>query len=596
MAEFGGGPFVPTDDSLGGVTSIGATGPGRLLDSLQFTPYLVPLCVSIVVTTAVMCYGLIQGRDNGFDKTDIAFVNMLCGGTIWTGTRIVQLATSEVVLKEVMVACMYVGYGMAVVSLLFFALSYTGRERYVRPENVVLVSIVPVIGVVLAAVNIEFQIMWEVEKITTEEGHVFIDRQFLPLFYPITVYAYSVLLVGLYLLFKMAITSQRLYRRQAFAIIAGTLIPMTTGALFVIGRIPLLPDYINPTPIAFAVLGLLFGYSVYCFELLDVVPIGRETAWDEMDDAVVTLDSERRVVDCNAAAHELFDAPDDYVGQSAAAFFDPVSTEFLEPGETTSDVDTQLTTRIDGEERHFSLSTSPIGKGDEHGSGQVVVLRDITSLKRREAEFDLLRQVQSRVLRHNLRNELNAIRGNAEVLAEVVDEDHDDRAKDVIEASDKLLSISRKARLVEEIVDTDADSVEYELPTLLEETVATIRERDNDVTIELDVPERCRVEASPKLGVAIENLLENAVEHGRPIDPHVHVSLRDDDGTRLSITDNGPGIPEQEVTVLEDGGESQLTHGSGLGLWFVKLVADRSDAELDFDSGPDGTDVTLRFE
>jgi signal transduction histidine kinase len=448
----------------------------------------------------------------------------------------------------------------------------------------------------LAVANIWRPLLWTITT-TSESPPVFIDRVFLPLFYPIVAYSYLVLLAGLYWLLRMAITSQQLYRWQSVAIVVGTLMPMTTGALFVTNNVPLLPGHIDPTPVGFAGLGVLYGYSVYRFQLLDVVPIGREKAWDEMDDAVVTLDQDCRVVDCNAAARELFDAGTDYVGMPARTFFGPVSEELLGAIAEEMTVDTQLSARIDGEQRHFSLSASPIGDGgsERDMEGQVLVLRENTSLKRREQESELLREVQSRVLRHNLRNELNAIRGNAELLAEVVDEQYDDRAKDVIDASDKLLSISRKARLVEEIVDTDVESREYDLSTLLEQLAEAARAQYDDVTIDLDVPERCRVDASPKLDAAIENLIENAIEHGQGANPHVRVSLTGGETPRLSVTDNGSGIPEQEVKVLEDGGESQLTHGSGLGLWFVKLVADRSDAELSFDTGPEGTDVTLQF-
>lgn len=570
--------------------------PESFLDSVQFTPYVLPFLGSLALTVGVMLYGLNQGRKRGFDTVTLSFICMLGSGTIWTASRVLQLSTANIFFKEVMSATLYVGYGGAVVSLFCFALAYTGRESYVTRRTVVLLSVVPTIGFILATANIHTPLLFEVEQVS--DSPTFINRQFLPLFVPILAYSYLVLLAGLYLLFKMAITSQHLYRWQSIAIVAGTVLPMTTGILFVTNSVPLLPEYIDPTPIAFAGLGTLYGYSIYRFQLLDVVPIGRETAWNEMDDAVVTLGPARRVVDCNAAARQLFDVGTEYAGMPATDFFGPVSEDLFETFESGRAVDSQLKTRLDGEDRHFSLSASPIGEdGNEQSQqGQVLVLREITSLKRREEESELLREVQSRVLRHNLRNELNAIRGNAELLVEVVDDEYDDRAADVIDASDKLLSISRKARLVEEIVDTDVDSREYDLSALLDGMVDAARAEYGDATIDLDVPDRCPVEASPKLDAAIENLIENAIEHGRHGNPHVRVSLTGGETTCLSVTDNGTGIPEQEVKVLEDGGESQLTHGSGLGLWFVKLVADRSNADLSFDSSAEGTDVMLRFE
>jgi signal transduction histidine kinase len=232
----------------------------------------------------------------------------------------------------------------------------------------------------------------------------------------------------------------------------------------------------------------------------------------------------------------------------------------------------------------------------------VIVFQDITQLKRREEalrtreqELDLLRQVQSRVLRHNIRNELTTVRGNAEVVEAVVDEAYEPRVQDIIEASDDLLSISAKARVVEEIIDEDKALVEYDLRRCVEEAIATIEEEHPAAELSLDGPENCSVQAAPQLGVAIENILENAIVHNDSPTPRVAVVIDGSEHPQVSVADDGPGIPEQEVAVIEDGAETSLEHGSGIGLWVVKWVANRSDARLAFDTSEEGTTVSLRF-
>jgi signal transduction histidine kinase len=107
--------------------------------------------------------------------------------------------------------------------------------------------------------------------------------------------------------------------------------------------------------------------------------------------------------------------------------------------------------------------------------------------------------------------------------------------------------------------------------------------------------EECEAKASPHLQTAVENLLENAAIHSESDQPEATVHLKNGSRKELTVSDNGPGIPDQELTVLEKGSEDALEHGSGLGLWLVKWIADRSDADLEFETGAAGTDVRLQF-
>lgn len=62
----------------------------------------------------------------------------------------------------------------------------------------------------------------------------------------------------------------------------------------------------------------------------------------------------------------------------------------------------------------------------------------------------------------------------------------------------------------------------------------------------------------------------------------------------VGVADDGPGIPDHERAVLEDGRETPLEHGSGLGLW---IVVWKSGGAVEFEpNDPEGTVVTSRFD
>lgn len=90
----------------------------------------------------------------------------------------------------------------------------------------------------------------------------------------------------------------------------------------------------------------------------------------------------------------------------------------------------------------------------------------------------------------------------------------------------------------------------------------------------------------------------------RPADGRIVISARrlDDGGIRLSISDNGPGIPAERIPVLfTPFGSAQRAYirsdgGLGLGLPLVKSLIELHDGEIWLDSVPgEGTRVHLRL-
>ena len=101
------------------------------------------------------------------------------------------------------------------------------------------------------------------------------------------------------------------------------------------------------------------------------------------------------------------------------------------------------------------------------------------------------------------------------------------------------------------------------------------------------------------LGQALANLLDNAIKYSAPGGRITLELAASEKGARLAVTDNGPGIPEeqrervlQRFVRLDD---SRGTPGSGLGLSLVAAVAKLHDVELNLLGNEPGLKVTLDF-
>jgi PAS domain S-box-containing protein len=248
--------------------------------------------------------------------------------------------------------------------------------------------------------------------------------------------------------------------------------------------------------------------------------------------------------------------------------------------------------------RYFLFRGVPIdGPGD--GTEGFGIYTDITEQKTRQRRLRVL----NRVLRHNLRNEMNVIVGNADIVAEAVedcdalgtDADVRSRVREITDTATDVAEIGERVRQLERALDrSGVGSVDA---TAL---VADVGERYRGhptATVEIALPDSLPVRGGDLLSVAVDDLVENAVEHGDPPTTVTVSGQRAGEWVELSVADDGPGIPAEEIAALSDDADtSQLSHGSGLGLWLVDWLATSLGGEVTFgDNDPRGSVVTLRL-
>lgn len=231
--------------------------------------------------------------------------------------------------------------------------------------------------------------------------------------------------------------------------------------------------------------------------------------------------------------------------------------------------------------------------------GYLLVRAGQRSLAASAAELDRLdRQatVLRRVLRHNVRNTVNVVRGYAEAVAEETDDPQCAAfAEEIVDSADELAAVGGKAKSLGTLTGPDPGGTEpVDLATVARGAARTIRRRYPDAAVEVDLPERLRVEAHPRLEEALRNLIENGIEHDDG-DPRVRVVLAESEPDRVTVAvlDDGPGVPAVERRVVESGTETALVHSTGLGLWIARAVVARSGGELRVEDRGDGTAVAL---
>ncbi len=324
-----------------------------------------------------------------------------------------------------------------------------------------------------------------------------------------------------------------------------------------------------------------------------------ESILESVDDGIYRLDADGRIEYINQAAldaHEFSYDRDDVVGAFATAVLPADDIEacidaiqsLVADADATSEQVPVTVEDADGTGVPAELNLALLPSDDDgHYAGSVGVLRDVTERRRR----DQMLRVLNRVLRHNLRNDMNVVLGMTQLVDAECNAvgDYTDRIEYVAE---NLVELGAKANVVEELTGLDGNAPESaDVVSIVEHAVDTVVPADGNVTV--DAPESAVASVPPLFEVAVENVVENAFEHDD--DPTVDVVVRRRERTvAVAVTDDGPGLPAAELDALRSQTETPLEHASGLGLWLTDWIVDFADGTVTYDVDA-GTTVTIEL-
>jgi PAS domain S-box-containing protein len=249
--------------------------------------------------------------------------------------------------------------------------------------------------------------------------------------------------------------------------------------------------------------------------------------------------------------------------------------------------------RPDGSLLDTRVWAAPLG--DDRSVGATFVVLDVTEQRGRRQRLAVL----NRVLRHNIRNDVNVAAGHLDRLAERLPDD-DPNLRIVRDRLDGIVELSDTARRIERVADTDrTDTVPFDLVDVLTDCTERLRRTAPEADIHVTLPDRAVVVGHELLPHAFENVLENAVEHNDAEHPHVAVDLMppptEEGRFQVRIADDGPGLPPVERQVLRTAEETQLTLSTGLGLWVTNWIVRGSSGRIDVDCGDGGTTVVVEL-
>jgi signal transduction histidine kinase len=462
----------------------------------------------------------------------------------------------------------YLVWSVSSVPWFLFTLQYTGRVMDIRWQTVVLLY-TPLLGY---ALNIAISFL-NIEGLLVVQSLIGAGT---------FLYALSLVLVGSALLLW---TTYQYGHLSFFA--AGLLVTGPIG-VFLTANVQTVLAELTPLTVGFLTSGYLFlllvsALGVVRYETFEVTPavgtLGEREIVREIDDLVFVVDDDTHIIECNEAVAETLDR------SRTGVLGSDLSTVLGHDRDELAARETVTLDTVDGK-RRYDPQLSAITDQHDRELGVLVSLHDVTERELREQRLTVL----NRVLRHNLRNKIEVVKGHAEVLDANGDSEH---LRTILDTADSIGDLGDSARRIDQFVSGSPSSncTEVDVAATIHEQLERLDTPSHDVTVSVDVPPVAPVETNREaLAGALDSALDNALTYA---ETSVDVTVTErQDGYTVSIADDGPGIPEVELDSLDSGTETALQHGTGLGLWQLKWAVMTMGGDLDVETG-DGTTVTF---
>jgi PAS domain S-box-containing protein len=320
----------------------------------------------------------------------ILIVFLMACAALWSIAYALQLASVELASEVFFAKVQYIGIVVIPVVGFAFALQYSGRGQWLRPRNIALLFVIPVITLVLVWTEAH-ELIWTNVRLEDIGGFSVKVSDYGAWFVVHFAYSYLLMLIGASLIVTMLIFSHDVYRRQAVALLIFALSPMVSNTLYVLRLNPF--PYLDLTPFAFNISGLALAWGLFRFRLADLIPVAYSGIIESMDDSVIVLDSQDRVIELNPAAKRLMgESSSNAIGQPLEEAFPELANELdlprLDPTGDDAVPRVEVVLGKAGSQRRYDAQMSRSADQLGHSTCKVIALRETTDRMRAEQKIN----------------------------------------------------------------------------------------------------------------------------------------------------------------------------------------------------------------
>lgn len=337
--------------------------------------------LSILLTFCAACYLLLglrlvaSKRETGSLPIGVLFIVV----SFWVMGGAIELMSTTFELFSIGRTGHFVGTALLPVIAYVCFREYTGLET--KSWAIAVLMIIPTLSVVLAASNADHQFMWSL-PFANEAGE-FLTRpnHWGPWFSFVHLpYSYAVIAAALLTLIGHRSTVAPAQRRGLLLLVAAFIAPLGASVVYDIG---IGSNTVSVVPMVFAAMLPVYAWLIFGEQLSEFTPLAYEAVFQNMQDPVIVIDEQCRVIGLNHTAENLFDVEEKKVllmpleklmGEDSPEVFDALNSGRPKKIMTSA-----------GRYLHVQASNINSKRAFARG-GSVLMFRDVSDVERAQIE------------------------------------------------------------------------------------------------------------------------------------------------------------------------------------------------------------------
>jgi len=355
------------------------------------------IALAVLLMFSSVCYlalGLrlmVSKRDAGTMPIGLLFLVI----SIWVAGGVVELLSLSFFAFSIGRTLHFVGTAFLPVAAYFCFREYTGRDTSIH--RITLMLMIPVVSVSLAATNVHHEFMWYLPIANDAGEYLTRPQQWGPWFLFVHApYSYAVMGTAVLTLLVHSSAVSRSHRRGLFLLVAACIGPLAATLAYDLG---FGPDTVSFVPIVFTIMLPIYTWLVVGGQIVEFTPLAYETVFQNMQDPVVVVDDQGRIIGLNRPAESLLDITE------TGALLEPLN---LLLGDDSPEVFEALET---GEPRKMMTSTgrflhvqvSPMSSDRPSlREGKVLMFRDVSDVEIAQAEVRASEKLLRTLIDHSV--------------------------------------------------------------------------------------------------------------------------------------------------------------------------------------------------
>ncbi|MDJ0699341.1 MAG: diguanylate cyclase [Woeseiaceae bacterium] len=352
------------------------------------------VALSILLLCSAVCYLLLglrlirSRREGGTMPMGVLFA-VISG---WVVGSAIELAATNFLVFSIGRTLHFVGTALLPVAAWVTFREYTGTET--RTRHLVMLMILPVVSVTLAATNSSHEFMWLMPA-ANDAGEFLTRPEKWGLWFLFVHAPYSYAVIGAAIL-TLLLHSSRVapaHRRGLFLLVAACVLPLIATLAYDLG---LGPVTISWVPIVFTIMLPMYAWLILGGRIVEYTPLAYETVFQNMQDPVVVVDEQCRVIGLNHGAEAMLGVTE------ASALREPLASLFRDDSpevfEALSSGSPQKMLTATG--RFLHVQASPIATSAR--GGRVLMFRDVSDVEKAQIEVRRSEQLLRTLINHSV--------------------------------------------------------------------------------------------------------------------------------------------------------------------------------------------------